>query len=150
MPKYEVIAESANILQVEGEVTGRNGETLYQNKSTLFYKGEILDEGEISPVVVELYDDEEKGTLTRKVLRRINEAAASSKEVVEKVKKETPKIPEPIKGYDDMSVSDILDHLDNLDKDARELETKVFKDYESANKGRKTILNYEPSEDSDS
>lgn len=158
MPSYKVVArdengeigkggDSVTLLKALGERFSDSGEVIgYEHQSVTYPLGTIIPAAEISPVVLNDYanGDERLRRLIELVADPIELSSGSSDEVSEDVPVEEESS-EPIKGYDDFTVAQVIEALQGADQKLID----AVKAYEDTHKGRTTVLNYEPDSEPD-
>lgn len=165
MAKYEVIANEVSILKAHSTYTNDNGNVIgYDHESITYLKGAVIDEEDISPVVIKQFNDGDERTIS--LIRKLNLKPKNVKpkrtddepqdQIKESIKKEevvndeksekaeevSVKEPNrsalPFSGYDELSVTDVISVLEKANAKQRE----AILVYEQENQARVTILEY--------
>lgn len=141
MPKYKVLLPEVSILKALGEHRNAAGDLLgYDHESVTYFQNDLVDGSDISPAFLELYGEGDEHA--RACVQQIIEGEFIADETIKEIDNSSSSeddIPEPFEGYDDLTVAEILTTLATENSD----NVAVIKDYEKANKARKTILSYE-------
>lgn len=162
MPSYRVVAkdekgevggigDSVTLLKALGERFSDSGEVIgYEHQSVTYPLGAVIPASEISPVVLQDYANGDERL--RRLIELVDDVEVVSDTVEEEAPAEEPveeeiaeeESDEPIEGYDNMAVAQVIEALQGADQDLID----AVKAYEETHKGRTTVLNYEPDSES--
>lgn len=147
MPSYLVLKEAVNVLKSNGAFKDFQGNIVgYDHESVTYLQGTVIPEDEISPVVIALYNDNDKHTLS--CLQSVEDVVEIVHSGVDSAPAEdsnpsqddtSDKDSEPLANYDNLTVAEIVAILDESDQET----VDAVKAYERINKARVTLLNYE-------
>lgn len=146
MSKFRILLPAVNILRALDEFKRPDGSVAYEHESVLYLQDEIVDENDISPVFLKLYDEGDPTAI--RCVERIPDFVDSSAESIDSGPldsavsddvSEKVTIADLISNYDDLTINQIMDILPSLDDDGVER----VKAYEARFKDRKKIANFE-------
>lgn len=130
---YEVLVPELTVMRSVGELRDpASGEvTGHQQSGKIRYKGDVLSADEISPLTLEILENEDHPQ-HESVSRKLRKVSAEPKDNLD------PRVGQPFAGYDDMDEEDIVRAMANLPSAT----IQQIKTYESAHENRELITTY--------
>jgi len=134
---YEVISDGAMILKRVGTINNpETGEVFYENESIFYPKGTIINESDISPTVIEDYNNGDEHVSSIITCIESVKKVETEEENADDAKDVVVKLEQPVDGYDSMNAPTIIKLISESDAEL----VSAIEAYEKQNKNRSQIL----------